>query len=904
MEVPIYRGNNLFLGLTTVVGLIGGAYLVQHFIGKIVDKKTKKEQAVEEHNCNVCCAELDISNAKNYVTCSTCGKFVCRGLKCADWLPKNAKWECELCHSSKESMAQTSSWVAEQMSFNEHKFVYPMRARSEIYIPISDCNDSTMHFESVSQIGANSVAIMNLDDRTKIREYVEEIIAEMLGGSLEHIKVGQLSKSENYLPAIVNGQNATNNNNHNNNNNNNEQIGNASDFGDVSQTRLRSLIETIIAETLRTNALTTSGAVSEISLDARSNSQLPNGNGKRRHRTEHYFEPKIYQDLLATAVLNKIVDKEGNTKIISESTPDLSGHNIDENYNAEALSTTSGSSIEPRSDCSFTDNEHELVPHTELTDSHLERESVLSDYIASHMVPLPDLSASVTESEDDLHSMSSSMIGDGTWEDNWLFKKKRSTLQSSGTPSSIGMLVPAPKENVRAQIGDKTADEVSDLSEMGSDTDDFSLDLIRCNELNDRLLSKHLIGGQNTKLVLDEIVDRTSLTSNTLPAENEPAFTETSNPLLLDNKAFVTKTEDNTTAELTLPPPPPAYFQDDIESGETVPCPIAGSIAEREVKKWYNAVEMPNNPYAPEALKQRINGSQERCMDVPNISPSAEKTAIELLTNADPENIATHCAETDYKRYSRDYYINNANCSTSASTPRKGQAQAQALDEPPDDDIVINEVNQAHGCISSTTKSNGNVADVSHWTLSTPVRRSSSLKFINKRTSPTLTTYERTATIERPSTSASHYRDTSLGLDDDDFDIRSQRSWRSSIAQGSASCSTLSKRRTYSTQSLHSIGSGVSLGSSASKKRQGPSAGILAQFEKQLLHKDLKRNSFRAVSATSKDFVMNPLFESEQFGQKLTLRPDTDDQVDSGVDSCLNGFSGSDAKCSKNSLLF
>ncbi|XP_030370207.1 uncharacterized protein LOC115620838 isoform X9 [Scaptodrosophila lebanonensis] len=817
------------------------------------------------------------------------------------------------------------------------------------------------------------------------------------------------------LPAIVNGQNATNNNNHNNNNNNNEQIGNASDFGDVSQTRLRSLIETIIAETLRTNALTTSGAVSEISLDARSNSQLPNGNGKRRHRTEHYFEPKIYQDLLATAVLNKIVDKEGNTKIISESTPDLSGHNIDENYNAEALSTTSGSSIEPRSDCSFTDNEHELVPHTELTDSHLERESVLSDYIASHMVPLPDLSASVTESEDDLHSMSSSMIGDGTWEDNWLFKKKRSTLQSSGTPSSIGMLVPAPKENVRAQIGDKTADEVSDLSEMGSDTDDFSLDLIRCNELNDRLLSKHLIGGQNTKLVLDEIVDRTSLTSNTLPAENEPAFTETSNPLLLDNKAFVTKTEDNTTAELTLPPPPPAYFQDDIESGETVPCPIAdqlssgsnntdgssptttietfndesdnefdsdlyvivdesnsraagtnntntnitrlhtkrprtngkltngslrwsnsnklgacaplegdphvvdddvgdddvllrrfvpGSIAEREVKKWYNAVEMPNNPYAPEALKQRINGSQERCMDVPNISPSAEKTAIELLTNADPENIATHCAETDYKRYSRDYYINNANCSTSASTPRKGQAQAQALDEPPDDDIVINEVNQAHGCISSTTKSNGNVADVSHWTLSTPVRRSSSLKFINKRTSPTLTTYERTATIERPSTSASHYRDTSLGLDDDDFDIRSQRSWRSSIAQGSASCSTLSKRRTYSTQSLHSIGSGVSLGSSASKKRQGPSAGILAQFEKQLLHKDLKRNSFRAVSATSKDFVMNPLFESEQFGQKLTLRPDTDDQVDSGVDSCLNGFSGSDAKCSKNSLLF
>lgn len=53
----------------------------------------------------------------------------------------------------------------------------------------------------------------------------------------------------------------------------------------------------------------------------------------------------------------QIADKEGNTRLISESTPDLSSRNIDENYNAEALSTTSGSSIEPRSDSSLTDNE-------------------------------------------------------------------------------------------------------------------------------------------------------------------------------------------------------------------------------------------------------------------------------------------------------------------------------------------------------------------------------------------------------------------------------------------------------------------------------------------------------------------------------------------------------------------
>ncbi|XP_023030941.1 rhoGEF domain-containing protein gxcJ isoform X10 [Drosophila willistoni] len=632
------------------------------------------------------------------------------------------------------------------------------------------------------------------------------------------------------LPAIVNGHSNNNNNNSNSNHNNNNNgstcniNGNNEQNDDSSQTRLRTLIETIIAETLRNSALGfntgASASVSEISLDTRTQSEL--NALKQRHRTEHYFEPKIYQDLLATAVLNKIADTEGNNRrrsLISESTPDLSGHNnIDENYNAEALSTTSGSSIEPRSDCSLTDNE--LVLNTGKTDSPLslqaafERESVLSDYIAAHMVPLPDFSASVTESEDDNGSVTSSMIADGTWEDNWLFKKKQhSSLQSSATPSSIGMLVPAPRENVRAQIGDRTADEVSDLSEMGSDVEETSLDI------NDRLLNKHLIGGQNTKLVLDELIDRTSLISHTLPEEHEPAFTEATNPLIL-------QTQPTEVPSQFVEPPPPTTFQDDqhIEepiliadqistdsnrSDESAPSTayetfhgddteqdwvelnaetederrsinlishneitltnrtnttttnttsttttrrtngkltngslrwsnklesktqsesghnqhhqnvqndknndkdhvddqnddddvvllrrfVPGSIAEREVKKWYNAVEMPNNPYAPEALKQRISGTQERCMDVPNISPSAEQKALALKANAeDATDRQPQSHQTDYKRYSRDYYINNNNNGTTVAT---GEKIDVARSGPEDVDIVINEAQNA-----------------------------------------------------------------------------------------------------------------------------------------------------------------------------------------------------------------
>lgn len=40
-------------------------------------------------------------------------------------------------------------------------------------------------------------------------------------------------------------------------------------------------------------------------------------------------------------------------------------------------------------------------------------------------------------------------------------------------------------------------------------------------------------------------------------------------------------------------------------------------------------------------------------------------------------------------------------------------------------------------------------------------------------------------------------------------------------------------------------------------------SSILEQFEKQLLHKDFKRDSFRALSKTTKEFVLNPIFDKE-----------------------------------------
>lgn len=53
-----------------------------------------------------------------------------------------------------------------------------------------------------------------------------------------------------------------------------------------------------------------------------------------------------------------------------------------------------------------------------------------------------------------------------SWEDNWLFqKKKKNKIKSTIAQVSVPMLVPNPSEKYRALIGDKDVDETSDLSE-------------------------------------------------------------------------------------------------------------------------------------------------------------------------------------------------------------------------------------------------------------------------------------------------------------------------------------------------------------------------------------------------------------------------------------------------------
>uniref|UniRef100_A0A034VW97 Uncharacterized protein n=1 Tax=Bactrocera dorsalis TaxID=27457 RepID=A0A034VW97_BACDO len=652
---PHNKCNNLLAGISAVIGVIGGVYLLTSGAKTIIDKigegRFAKKEPVIDNICNVCSCPINIIDSKSFITCFVCKKRICHATKCSNFVPKSGRRECQICHFSKDSLTHTQSWITEQMFFSRQNHSYPVRARSEIYIPIQDYNEGSTNFESVSQVGANCFAITS-DQKTKIREYVEEVVAKLLGNSLDQIRVTQLSKSENYLPGILNNHVIHQHPVGLNDNQTKENI--LSEFSEISQARLRNMVESIIAEMLGTSGLTNVN-VSEPELNTNTY-----GNGRsqlsHRHRTEHSFEPKAYQDFLAKAVLNKIADNEGYIRKLSESTPDLSSCNIDINFNMDDRSISPESSLETTSPFNYTD-----AQHSSKIIKDLDRESTINDYIASHTVPLPDLSTPMTDyEEDDMASVSSSILVEGNWEDNWLFRKKRPSLTTSIT-GSVGMLVPAPKDDVRAQIGDKTTDEISDLSEIDSDTDDSVQICAGLDPYNDRIVNKHLIGGQNTKVILDELIETASLISNTSHSPNEANYIETRNDHIVEKslktEAFNSKVANHSPLELKISSksmPTSCYEAHTAQESENNP--ISGSIAEREYKKWNNAVEMPNNPYTPDALKRRISGSQERFIDLPNISSSTNKSVITVKAEDDEENEST--SNIGYKRYSRDYYIN------------------------------------------------------------------------------------------------------------------------------------------------------------------------------------------------------------------------------------------------------
>lgn len=158
--------------------------------------------------------------------------------------------------------------------------------------------------------------------------------------------------------------------------------------------------------------------------------------------------------------------------------------------------------------------------------------------------------------DEDIESINSNDT-EGNWQENWLFKKRK---LKNETAAAIGMLVPSPMEDVKALIGDKTTDEVSDLSEAGSDLDDDEMEPVngrRSADIPHSLVeSKTIIGGKNEfgsfdeAKTIEQLLQPDSLVSTQSIENQSPVIMEAKNDLILmsecDRKPVILHVQEKT----------------------------------------------------------------------------------------------------------------------------------------------------------------------------------------------------------------------------------------------------------------------------------------------------------------------------------------------------------------------
>ncbi|GBP42804.1 hypothetical protein EVAR_83321_1 [Eumeta japonica] len=520
------------------------------------------------------------------------------------------------------------------------------------------------------------------------------------------------------------------------------------------------------------------------------------------------IENSTYEDLLATAILNKVIERYqaesgsgGRSSGIhsASASPTPSERSSPRSPHAHLLRDLHRDDTPP-----LRDDEEEIEWH--------ENEVIEETIELPKRIPFPEFGGDIvhtSENDDrDFDEVSGSDLqaSDGTWEENWLFQKKKiKTIQSVPVP----MLVPNSNTEYRVLIGDKDVDDTSDLSDNVSDAEEeagFKSDIKRV------LDSKHVIGG---KPMIDEFLDvepdsltnldevdgtKTTNHNNQRQEINSVPVSENNNEITLEsdkvdvNNEPANETNDDAVLTVEIDSGPllkPEFvvteihrtasynknidgisedlnqsehnneFQFDAKQGkdtissyngheeergyeETVDVPvqryadslrrkyyeaddlnstttddnddknkesdlIPGSIADRERKKWLNYVDMPNNPYSPEAIQKRLSAkSTSSIFDTLSSSKSnlydendttvivddttekeseAEKS-LKLVKNPDRKNILyLNNIHTDnenlnsvrtnspspkilkdvlaeevpqYKRYGRDYYIREA----------------------------------------------------------------------------------------------------------------------------------------------------------------------------------------------------------------------------------------------------
>nr|CAD7403359.1 unnamed protein product [Timema poppensis] len=162
-----------------------------------------------------------------------------------------------------------------------------------------------------------------------------------------------------------------------------------------------------------------------------------------------------------------------------------------ESSHTEPISLTVEECIEEVTTYNSSEEEEAVGPEDHTGGSELDFYLSGLNFIQRHRVPFPELGMDIIDGagyesnesgeDDEAEGKVSPKPTDlytpiESWEENWLFQKRRLKSNSGANQSvPVPMLVPNPSEDYRALIGDRDAEEISDLSECSEGELDATL---------------------------------------------------------------------------------------------------------------------------------------------------------------------------------------------------------------------------------------------------------------------------------------------------------------------------------------------------------------------------------------------------------------------------------------------
>ncbi|KAK4879365.1 hypothetical protein RN001_007511 [Aquatica leii] len=551
-------------------------------------------------HCSVCGEQFrsieGILETDKVVTCSKCHKKVCRK-KCST--QDLNLWICQICQ-------QPESWFKGIL-----KVLNPNQSQLIGNKPISN-----MDVGVIDEVDED-LDVIKKKEKDQVREFIERLVETMLGGGLDNVSVTRLYNDPKYDTIMTRY--------HSDLSNTLTDLGSAlhmsiANLPIVGQSPcsahagLKLLIQRIIQEAI---GLSSMKKVSD------------------RHDNETEINDRTYEDLLATAIINKVVENYQeeipsssansiSSKLSFSSTPNNKEYFFGEetldskwkksNNSAGDLDTASVSSIEEwvRSDSS--NGSTKYVDHN------------------SYTIKQGTKNASSSDEEEVVHIKHKK----SNWKENWTLQKRHLTGSSTSTP--VPMLVPNPISEAKVLIGDREADDTSDLSDIGSDYEDTGKAIGIESLLVD---SKTIIGGKNPiASINNEIQSDGSTDASNLAEEKDLIFEQLRiSPEEVSQSVHTKVTSLLENAELSSFD---SHVEQDSEYTEkyaTLPrtivkdftsCRVASfqrceshsfkfqqyrvlfllrTYSVREKQKWENAVEMKNNPYTEENINKRLTKS-------------------------------------------------------------------------------------------------------------------------------------------------------------------------------------------------------------------------------------------------------------------------------------------------------